>query len=126
MHYSSLKLTLVLNSVLVVRKLFLFDFYSVSLKLFYVQCRLFKYEIVLPLLACRPLMLFVGTLIYLHIKQKLFQSIIFCNNHGNTVIYQRIARQRLDKYPEIRASNYRTNDYSSLLGNSHRANGLAS
>jgi hypothetical protein len=39
------------------------------------------------------------------------------------VTCQRIARQRLDKYPAIRARN-RTNVYSSLLGNSQRANGL--
>jgi hypothetical protein len=43
----------------------------------------------------------------------------------NDVICQRIARQRLDKHPAIRASNNRTNVYSSLLGNNQRANGLA-
>jgi hypothetical protein len=40
------------------------------------------------------------------------------------VIYQRTARQRLDKYP-AHARNNRTNVYSSLLGNSQRANELA-
>jgi hypothetical protein len=38
---------------------------------------------------------------------------------------QRIARQRLDKHPAIRASNNRTDIYSSLLGNYQRGNGLA-
>jgi hypothetical protein len=41
-----------------------------------------------------------------------------------TVICQRIDRQRLDKHTVIRAHNSRTNVYSSLLGNSQRANGL--
>jgi hypothetical protein len=41
------------------------------------------------------------------------------------VIYQRIARQRLDKHPAILVRNSRTNVYNSLLGNSQRANGLA-
>jgi hypothetical protein len=41
------------------------------------------------------------------------------------VTCQRIARQRLDKHPVIRARNNRTDAYSSLLGNSQRANGLA-
>jgi hypothetical protein len=41
------------------------------------------------------------------------------------VICQRIARQRLDKHPAIRARNTRTNVYSSLLGKSQRANELA-
>jgi hypothetical protein len=41
------------------------------------------------------------------------------------VICQCIARQRLDKHPAIRARNNRANVYSSLLGNSQRANGLA-
>jgi hypothetical protein len=35
-----------------------------------------------------------------------------------------IARQRLDKHPAIRASNNRTNVYSSLLGISQHANEL--
>jgi hypothetical protein len=43
----------------------------------------------------------------------------------DVVTCQRIARQRLDKHPAIRALNNRTNVYSSLLGNSQRANGLA-
>jgi hypothetical protein len=42
----------------------------------------------------------------------------------NAVTYQHIARQRIDKHPEIRARNNRTNVYSSLLGNNQRANGL--
>jgi hypothetical protein len=42
----------------------------------------------------------------------------------NTVTCQRIARQRLDKRPAIRARNSRTNVYSWLLANSQRANGL--
>jgi hypothetical protein len=41
------------------------------------------------------------------------------------VTCQRIARQRLDKQPAIHARNNWTNTYSSLLGNSQRANGLA-
>jgi hypothetical protein len=41
------------------------------------------------------------------------------------VTCQRIARQRLNKHPAIRARNNRTNVYSSLLGNSQRANELA-
>jgi hypothetical protein len=41
------------------------------------------------------------------------------------VTCQRIARQRLDKRPAIRARNEKTNVYSSLLGKSQRANGLA-
>jgi hypothetical protein len=43
----------------------------------------------------------------------------------NIVICQRIARQRLDKHPAIRARNNSTNVYSSLLDNSQRGNGLA-
>jgi hypothetical protein len=42
----------------------------------------------------------------------------------NIVTCQRIASQRLDKHPAIRARKNRTNVYSSLLGNSQRANGL--
>jgi hypothetical protein len=41
------------------------------------------------------------------------------------VTCQRIATQRLDKHPEIRAHNNRTNVHSSLLENSQRTNGLA-
>jgi hypothetical protein len=41
------------------------------------------------------------------------------------VTCQRIARQQLDKHPAIRARNNRTNVYSSLLGSSQCANGLA-
>jgi hypothetical protein len=41
------------------------------------------------------------------------------------VTCQRIARQRLDKHPSIQVPNNRTNIYSSLLGNSQRANGQA-
>jgi hypothetical protein len=36
-----------------------------------------------------------------------------------------IARQRRDKHLVLRSRNNRTNVYSSLLGNSHNANGLA-
>jgi hypothetical protein len=43
----------------------------------------------------------------------------------NIVIRQRIARQRLDNHPAIRARNNKTNIYSSLQGNSQRAKGLA-
>jgi hypothetical protein len=43
----------------------------------------------------------------------------------NFVTCQRFARQRLDKYPAISARNNRTNVYSTLLGKSQRANGLA-
>jgi hypothetical protein len=43
----------------------------------------------------------------------------------NTVTYQYIARQRLDKHSAILALNKRTNVYSSLLGSSHGADGLA-
>jgi hypothetical protein len=42
-----------------------------------------------------------------------------------TVTRQRIARQRLYKHPEISARKNRKKVYSSLLGNSQRANGLA-
>jgi hypothetical protein len=41
------------------------------------------------------------------------------------VTCQRIARQRLDKHPAIRARKNWTNVYSSFLGNSQRANELA-
>jgi hypothetical protein len=41
------------------------------------------------------------------------------------VTCQRIARQRLDKHPAIRARNNRTNVHSSLLGKRQRANELA-
>jgi hypothetical protein len=41
------------------------------------------------------------------------------------VTCQRMARQRLDKHPAKRARNDRTNVYTSLLGNSQVANGLA-
>jgi hypothetical protein len=44
--------------------------------------------------------------------------------HEAIVICQRTARQRLDKHPAIHARNNRTNVYSSLLGNSQRANEL--
>jgi hypothetical protein len=40
------------------------------------------------------------------------------------VTCQRIARQRLNKHPDIRAHNTRTNVYSSLLGNSQHADEL--
>jgi hypothetical protein len=40
------------------------------------------------------------------------------------VTYLRIARQRLDKHPAICAHVNKTNVYSSLLGNSKRANRL--
>jgi hypothetical protein len=44
---------------------------------------------------------------------------------GNYIVTcQRIARQRLDKHPAIRARNNIMNVYSSLLGNSQRANEL--
>jgi hypothetical protein len=46
--------------------------------------------------------------------------------HGKYIVTcQRIAKQRLDKHPAIRARNNSTNVYSSLLGNNQRANGLA-
>jgi hypothetical protein len=41
------------------------------------------------------------------------------------VTCQRTARQRLDKHHAIRTRNNRTNFYSSLVGNSQRANGQA-
>jgi hypothetical protein len=41
------------------------------------------------------------------------------------VTCQRITRQRLDKHPAIRTLNNGMNVYSSLLGNSQRANGMA-
>jgi hypothetical protein len=37
---------------------------------------------------------------------------------------QPVSRQQLDKHPGIRSRNDRTNVYSSLLGNSQRANEL--
>jgi hypothetical protein len=51
--------------------------------------------------------------------------LFFFSLDNHTVTCQRIVRQRLDKHPAIRASNNRTNVYSSLLDNSQRANELA-
>jgi hypothetical protein len=47
------------------------------------------------------------------------------NSQFHIATCQRIARQRLNKHPAIRARNNRMNVYSSLLGNSQRANGVA-
>jgi hypothetical protein len=44
---------------------------------------------------------------------------------SNIATCQRIARQRLDKHPAIRARNNMTNVYSPLLGKSQGANELA-